>query len=594
LIKATVSFLLTIVLLLSAQSNTNDYVTGEVILKKNQHIYFDKGRVDGVAIGHKFDIIFDGRYIGNGIVSWVGDDLSYASVDSLDFYKYYYSTPLEVKILLEKPAQYEGGTLNLPFYQALKLQPAEIYTPNEMTVANLIYDGLVRLDSQGNIAPGLAHSWEVHGNTYTFYLNSNIKFHSGKPFDALDVVYSLIQLAKSPVLTPASSFITQIDGYEKVRFGGATELPGVFVSSRHTIAITTKDAFTPFLKYLASAGGFIIPVVQDNQRLPLPIGTGPFRIASIDGRKIKLSAYTDYFDIKAVLDSIIFSLYDSREEAALDFELGRLDLFYFDSENERSLLRQGDYTARRYYTNSAVVLGINCSHNYQKGYKLTKAMQYLIDTESIIRVLLNNSAMEIKGLLPEKLGVASGYTTDYYFSPDEATSMIENIEYLPEQFNLVYDELDPSLKQIAEYLAGQIRQIGFKITITGIDPRKIKDEVDISSLDMYLMRYDSPAADPDAYFTPIFSSQLSGQTNYLYYPESDKVDRYLSGARRLEDKSSRFEIYADLEQNILEKPPLVALYNPVMTVAHRKDLAGFSADLRSFINLRNTYFRAGN
>ena len=347
-------------------ADTNIHILGEIILKKNQRLYIDKGRIDGVEIGHKTEILYDGQKYGNTIVSWVGDDICYVRVDSLAFYRYSFFNPLEVKIYLEKPLKYEGGVLHVPYYQEMNLEPANIYTPDDKTLACLIYDGLVRTDEHGNITLALAHSWEKHGNTYTFYLNTDIKFHSGKPFDAYDVAYSLVKLAQASKVTPSSSFILEIDGYEEVHYGRRNELRGVFIPNKYTIAITTKDTFSPFLKYLAGPGGYIIPAVKSSQTLPVPIGTGPFAVSHAGSNKISLTANEDYFDAKPVLDSIIFIQYNNRAEAALDFELGKLDLIYFDSQDESDLLTNGDYTSRRYYTSSTVMLGFNCKHSYQK------------------------------------------------------------------------------------------------------------------------------------------------------------------------------------------------------------------------------------
>ncbi len=577
---------------LTALADTNIQIPGEIILKKNKRLYIDKGRNDGVEVGHKFDVLYDDQKYGNGIISWVGDDISYARIDSVSFYRYTFIDPLEVRIYLEQPLKFQGGTLHMPYYQQLNLQPSEILTPDEQTVSCLIYDGLVKLDEQGKIAPGLAHSWEIHGNTYTFYLNTGVLFHSGKPLDAMDVAYSLVQLAKMPKVTPSTSFILEVDGYEEVRYGNRNELRGIFIPNKYTIAITTKDTFVPFLKYLAGPGGYIIPAVQNRQTLPIPIGTGPFEIISAGDDIIKLSANRNYFEKPPVLDSIICYCYNNRSEAALDFELGKLDLFFFDSEDHRDLLTNGDYIIRRYYTSSTVILGFNCKHDYQSDFKLSKALQFLFDKESIVRVLLNNSAQKSDGLIPPTLNLESDYVPEYYFSPSEPRQKIDRINGLPKQLNLVYDYLDPALESIAGYIAGQLRQANLKISVKSADKRELELSTDINSMDMFLFRYDLPVPDPDAFFYPLFSKRLNGQTNYLYY-DNPQLERFLEGARSFDDSDTRNDIYLDAEILILEQPPLITLYNPIMTVAYRRDLAGFTADSRSFVNLKRAFFQAG-
>jgi peptide/nickel transport system substrate-binding protein len=586
--KLMAFFIIFMLFSLPVMADTNTDIPGNVILKKNFRLYFDKGRQDGVAIGQRLDIIYEGSNFGSGLVSWVGDDIAYSKLDSVTYYRYYYLEDLQVRIYLESTSRFTGGAIHVPFFNDLSLSPSLISLPDEFAVGYLIYDNLVRMDGDGNIQPGLAHSWEVHGNTYTFYLNQNIKFHSGKYLDALDVAYSLVQLAKAPSVTPASSFITQINGYEEVHQSGRNELRGVFMPNKYTIAITTKDAFVPFLKYLSGPGGFIIPATE---RTPVSIGTGPFKVASINDDNIVLAANADYFENPPALDSIIFNRYGSYKEAALDFDLGRIDLICFDSRDDSELLTGGgDYLSRQYYTNSLVLLGFNCGHSFQKNFELAKALNGLFDRESIVRVLLGNSARAATSLIKPTFGIASSYSDINLFFPDDSREMLGKISDLPKQLNLVYDNFTPSLQPVADYLSGQIRHAGVKINVQKTDSRDLKKSVAVSSMDLYLFRYDIPVDDPDALFYPLFSNSLNGQTNYLNY-NNPELGRFLEGARRIEDVFAREDIYQEAEEVIMKKPPVIVLYNPYMTVANRRDLAGFKPDKRAFVNLRDAYFQ---
>ncbi len=583
------------ILMISAQfvsADTNIHVTGKIILKKNKRLYIDKGRTDGVKVGQKFDIIYDNQYYGSGIIAWTGEDISYSRVDSLVFYRLLYYEPLEVKILLEYPLKSQGGVIHMPFYRSLNLKPSEIKTPIEKTVACLIYDGLVKLDNQGQIIPALANSWEVHGNTYTFYLDHTVRFHSGKPIDASDVAYSLVELAKAPDVTPASSFVLEIYGYEDVHFGGKNELKGIFIPNKYTIAITTKDTFVPFLKYLAGPGGYIIPAVDRTKTLPTPIGTGPFKIASAREDVITLVANEEYFGTPPTLDSLVLIRYKDRKEVALDFELGKIDLFFFDSATERDYLSNGNYTARKYYTSSTVMLGFQCQRQYQKDFKLSRALQYLFDKESIVRVLLGNAAQKATGLIPQTIGEGSSNITNYYFSVKEAKEKISRIDGIPSELNLFFDDTDPMLEPVAGYIAGQLRQVGIKTITKNTSKYQLDRQSALSLLDLYLFRYDVPIGDLDAFFYPLFSKRLNGQTNFFYY-ENPQLEKLIDGARRLDDEYTRNDIYRKAENLIMEKPPLVVLYYPIMTVISRRDLYGFEADLSAFINLRQAYYQAG-
>ena len=63
-----------------------------------------------------------------------------------------------------------------------------------------VWDTLVTVDSNYNIKPLLADSWEVSedGKTYTFYLRQGVLFHNGKELKAEDVVASMNRWKDAP------------------------------------------------------------------------------------------------------------------------------------------------------------------------------------------------------------------------------------------------------------------------------------------------------------------------------------------------------------------------------------------------------------
>ncbi|HEY0421304.1 MAG TPA: ABC transporter substrate-binding protein, partial [Acetobacteraceae bacterium] len=68
----------------------------------------------------------------------------------------------------------------------------------EVTYANL-YEGLTRIDENGEVQPALAESWTISpdGLTYRFKLREGVKFHDGAPFDC-NVVRFAYERAAAP------------------------------------------------------------------------------------------------------------------------------------------------------------------------------------------------------------------------------------------------------------------------------------------------------------------------------------------------------------------------------------------------------------
>ncbi len=57
---------------------------------------------------------------------------------------------------------------------------------------SLVFSGLTRLATNGEVEPDLATGWEISadGITYTFHLRRNVVWHDGYPFTASDVLFT--------------------------------------------------------------------------------------------------------------------------------------------------------------------------------------------------------------------------------------------------------------------------------------------------------------------------------------------------------------------------------------------------------------------
>lgn len=77
----------------------------------------------------------------------------------------------------------------------LTLDPAAMTGNDIVGIVVNLYDPLIELDPQEltNVRPALATSWEVNDarDLITFHLRDGVKFHSGNPVTAEDLVWSM-------------------------------------------------------------------------------------------------------------------------------------------------------------------------------------------------------------------------------------------------------------------------------------------------------------------------------------------------------------------------------------------------------------------
>jgi len=134
-------------------------------------------------------------------------------------------------------------------------------------IKNLLFDGLVARDGEGNIVPALAESWayDEASMTYTFQLRSDVTWHDGEKFTADDVKFT-IEAIKNP-----ENGSENAPNYE--------EIGEIKVISDVEIAFVLTEPNFAFLDYMTMS---VVPQhllegqdMWESDYFKKPIGTGP-------------------------------------------------------------------------------------------------------------------------------------------------------------------------------------------------------------------------------------------------------------------------------------------------------------------------------
>jgi peptide/nickel transport system substrate-binding protein len=579
--------LLPAILLFSlASADTQDYLKCSVIYKTPDVLYFDAGSADGVIPGESFEVYYDQRIVATGKIDWSDRHISRSTeLDSEKFAEIYYYDNLTARIRLYAAISNKGGYLTIPYFSELELEPSSIDTPDEKMIARLIHRGLLSHDKEGNIITDLANIYEVRGLTYTFYLDPDAVFHSGKPVEATDVLYSMEQLAKASRLTPASSFVLAIKGAREYRHGARNEIAGVFLIDKKTVSITLNKPFPAFLEYLAGPGGYIIPGPGITSAGGNVNGAGPYKIKWRELDSIALEP-SDRELLNVYLDSLIFMRFNNVDEAALSMELGRLDLIPVLGEPPPKFISSTTHTSVTGKTICSVLLGINGRREYQANSNLSRALSFLIDRESIVRVILGGSAE-----LPETPVPGfdeSSIQFENALLPDSVNYYMNKISKKPEKMNLFVDSRYPILEKVSRYISGQMGTLGIKVIEQNVNFSYLDESTVKSDLDLYLGCYNPVSGNPDCMLYPLYSYELSGQTNYLYYND-EAFQSFLDNLRSESNPERRRILSYGLAQSLAYEPPAIILYVPHLILISKTDISGLKTDREGYVDLRGAY-----
>ncbi len=264
-------------------------------------------------------------------------------------------TPTDSSTPVATPAEdlSETGTLNLVWFQGRGTDSLfeNPWTDTQSLYPSMVFDTLVKVQEDGKTyTPKLAKEWKISddGLTYTFYLDTNAKWHDGTPFTEEDVVFSINGRLKSPKST--KGLYTNVVGATEVREGkaetisGITSEPGIV-----TIKLTVPNSF--FMQLLGTMHILPSHLLKDANPLEIdnyeafwkkPIGTGPYRIDEVSfPNYFTVVRNDDYFGPRPGIRKALFTSYATGGNEAMIAAAvaGKVDYVYGNAVNDINMAK---------------------------------------------------------------------------------------------------------------------------------------------------------------------------------------------------------------------------------------------------------------
>ena len=172
--------------------------------------------------------------------------------------------------------------------------PHNDQAPAQFSWYGWVFEGLVRLDTDGTVVPWLAKCFETNeaGDVITFFLHENITFQDGSPLNA-EAVKANIDFIKGgeppQVLPPVTGQLAIVDSVEVV-----DDLTVQFN--------LTAPGEALLLSGLIRNSGFLVSPAALGSAGEMPLGTGPYMVASTnaDNTVTELVAYDGYWQPQLV------------------------------------------------------------------------------------------------------------------------------------------------------------------------------------------------------------------------------------------------------------------------------------------------------
>lgn len=495
------------------------------------------------------------------------------------------------------------------------LDPAQATDQVSFTVLNAIYEGLTKLDENGQVLPGTAENWDVSedGKTYTFHIRQDAKWSNGDPVTAHDFEYAW-KRALDPNLDPEPSQyayqLYYIVGAEAYNTGeGSVDDVAIKAEDDHTLVVTLNSPTNYFASMLSlSVYAPIHSSVKENSAFAAEASTmitnGPFTMTDWKrNTSILLEPNENYYardEIK--FDKVSFTMVNDTNSELNMYETGAIDF----AGNPTGALPIDQFAALKdKYGDEFQVKGIASLYYYlfnttEKPFtnvKIRQALSMAIDRTLITEKVTMGGQIPAHGLVPPGItGTSDEFRTEYsdaYFTEDleQAKKLLaeglaeEGLTEMPE-FSVTYNTNEMHQK-VAEAVVDMWRNnLGITATLGNEEWGVFLDNRTAMNFEVQRAGWGADYNDPISYIGLFTSNSGNNNTGYT----SAEYDALVAQAGATDDVKTRMDIMAQAEKLIIDSHSIIPLYYYSSVYMMKPNLENVYLDFKGDINFTRGYY----
>ncbi|MBG9377579.1 ABC transporter substrate-binding protein [Panacibacter sp. DH6] len=496
------------------------------------------------------------------------------------------------------------------------LDPAFARNQSIMWVTHQLYNTIVEMDADLNIAPSLAKTWEISADRliYTFHLRKDVYFNDDNVFEggkgrlltANDVVYSLQRIVDTKTASSGAwIFNNRVDAVN-----------GFTAINDSTFQLTLLRPFQPILGILTMQYCSVVAreAVEKygNDFRSHPCGSGPFRLKYWDeGQAMVLEKNKQYWEKDETgkqlpyLDAVKISFYDNKATEFLEFRQKRLSFINdidpsFKDEvltkkgtlrnewKDKILLDKHAYLNTEYFgilvdTQNALV-----KNSPLKTKAVRQAINYCINRQQLMMYMRNSiGTAATAGIVPKGLPSNNTATiTGYQYDPARAAQLLRQAGIDRKNAPVIKLLTIPVYADIASFVAKQAADIGLVIQVEVIQKSLLLQQTAKEQAPFFRASWIADYPDAENYMT-MFYSKNPAPPNYTRY-NNPFFDALYEEALQETNDSLRYALYRKMDQLVIDDAPVVPLFYDEVIHLVNKEVVGFPANALNLLELRRT------
>ncbi len=470
---------------------------------------------------------------------------------------------------------------------AVSLDPQRAYEFASTAADRWMYATLVRFRTGDltRVYPEVAHAWDVSkdARTYTFRLRQGVKFASGNPLTAADVLFTFQRVVNIPK-DPASWLITQMG----INAENVDEV--VTAPDTHTVVVALPKPFSPgaFLAIMANPVAGIVDsrAVKAHMRSgdlgstwlnDHSAGAAPYELVQWTRLvTIELSANPNYnLGPAPAIKRIVWpNIMESTVQRDMLLR-GDADIAEGLSASQLAALRENPRISIAQTPDlSMTYLGMDVKNVPAFGkVQARQAVKWAVDYQGIIRDLLAGNGIPLQGIIPKGL---FGYDASlpYHHDPAKAKALLGEAGY-PNGFTV---ELLTSTGQaaggisaadLAAKVKNDLAAVGITVNVRQVASDELYSTYRAQKAQMVLAQWSVDYPDPDDFAKPFGDyTQKSLAWRLQWY--DDPLAKLVQHAGILENTPGRAVLYRKINQIEAQDGPFAMLYQPMVSLAASK------------------------
>ncbi|MDA9556393.1 peptide ABC transporter substrate-binding protein [Vibrio sp.] len=478
----------------------------------------------------------------------------------------------------------------------------------EMHVLRDLFEGLVIQDSDGNVIPGVATSWETSDNqTFTFQLREDAKWSDGTLITANDFVYS-IKRAVNPEFGAENGWyykMTQIKNMKNILAGeAAVDSLGVTAKGKHTIVFTLEQPVPYFVPMLAHSSFMPVPkhaIEEYGEEWLKPenlISNGAFTVEKrIINERIELVKNPNYWDhANTVIDKVTFLSIESQNSSLTRFKSGEIDITSdVPAQMAKALKSESEYTVTpllctEYYA-------FNTQRKPFDDARVRKAISY-----SVLRDVITNGVTQV-GNLPAYTFTHKHVAGFKASAPEysqwtqeqrnkKAKDLLNDAGYgkdNPLKFDLVYPSSDKN-KSVAVAIASMLKKnLGIDVVLENQEWKAYLATRKAGEFDVLRASWCGDYNEPSTFL----SLMTSGNSGNRAFFKNTTYDELIDQSLTAPSANARNKIYDQAEQVLATEMPLAPIYFHMQARMVRDNVGGFPVNnVEGRIYSKDLYIKA--